>query len=169
MRLLNYITESFNKPYSFTMISQGKDAIEYEFYSGEIKYICSFFRMNGIKKLKNIENYDMYSIINKNTPFEPSREIDMWIMTFIVGDYDIDITGTGDAMRIFATIITIAKNAIKKVDPQFLIFTASEPSRIKLYDRIMKNIGRFTKSKHKFIGSYKGVNDTRYIIWDGKK
>lgn len=67
-------------------------------------------------------------------------------------EYDaknMDITGKGDAFRIFATVGTIVKEFLRSGKPNAEIteiyFTGktNEPSRIKLYDMIAKNINRF--------------------------
>jgi hypothetical protein len=61
----------------------------------------------------------------------------------------MDLTGKGDAFRIFATVGAIVKEFLRSGKPQAQIteiyFTGktSEPSRIKLYDMIAKNISRF--------------------------
>lgn len=49
----------------------------------------------------------------------------------------IDITGTGDAYAVFSTIHAIIKDFIEMENPSYLIFYAMEPSRQKLYDRIV--------------------------------
>lgn len=48
-----------------------------------------------------------------------------------------NITGSGNEIKIFATIKTIVEDFIKKNDPPEMYFSAksSEPSRIKLYNR----------------------------------
>lgn len=50
-----------------------------------------------------------------------------------------DIVGAGDAFRVLATITQIVKQFVATVDPEEMTFTASEKSRIKLYDRFEKN------------------------------
>ena len=61
----------------------------------------------------------------------------------------MDLTGKGDAFRIFATVGAIVKEFLRSGKPNARIteiyFTGKtkEPSRIKLYDMIAKNISRF--------------------------
>jgi len=56
-------------------------------------------------------------------------------------------TGKGDAFKIFATVAAIVKEFLSKtkVTVDALTFTGktAEPSRIKLYDRIAQNLGKF--------------------------
>ena len=51
-----------------------------------------------------------------------------------------DVTHTGHAFTIFATVIAIMKAFIAKQHPTIIYFSASEPSRMKLYDRFVKNV-----------------------------
>lgn len=48
------------------------------------------------------------------------------------------VTGTGKAYTVFATIIDILKKFVESVEPDSLTFNASEPSRQKLYTRLVK-------------------------------
>jgi len=52
------------------------------------------------------------------------------------------ITGTGDARRVFATVIDIVKKFAAAEKPEAIVFTASEPSRIRLYDAFVKRLDR---------------------------
>lgn len=72
----------------------------------------------------------------------------IWDITFSVspitgrgdgwGEED-DITGTGNAIAVFSTVIDIIQETVKSHNIQNLYFTAHEPSRIKLYDRMAKH------------------------------
>jgi hypothetical protein len=56
------------------------------------------------------------------------------------------ITGTGNSIRVFSTILAVLKDAIKR-NPDYskVIFSAkeTEPSRIKLYSRFADNVGKY--------------------------
>lgn len=71
---------------------------------------------------------------------------DEWEITFEVDDatmnmldkkdperYSMKPTGLGDQYKIFATVIDILKDFIRRVQPKSVEFTALEPSRIALY------------------------------------
>jgi len=55
---------------------------------------------------------------------------------------NIDITGSGHAFTIFATLAAIVKEFLAHYQPTRLYFSGSEPSRIKLYRRLVQNISR---------------------------
>ena len=50
------------------------------------------------------------------------------------------VTGSGDALQVFSTVIEIIQTTVKKKNIQHLYFTAdnNEPSRVKLYNRLAK-------------------------------
>jgi len=57
----------------------------------------------------------------------------------------IGMTGKGDAFRVFATVGSIVKQFVAKRKPPYISFSgkSSDAGRIKLYDMIAKNIGRY--------------------------
>lgn len=56
----------------------------------------------------------------------------------LVSKTGLDITGTGDAVKVFSTVKSILEAFIKTVNPDDIFFTSDEePSRVKLYDRFM--------------------------------
>jgi 4'-phosphopantetheinyl transferase EntD len=54
----------------------------------------------------------------------------------------MDITGSGDAERVFATVINAIKIFVDKVKPKFIVFSAKEPSRQSLYKALANRVGR---------------------------
>jgi len=66
----------------------------------------------------------------------------------------IGVTGKGDAFRIFATVGAIVKQFVAKRKPPYISFSgkSSDAGRIKLYDMIAKNIGRYLP-EYKLINS----------------
>jgi hypothetical protein len=53
-----------------------------------------------------------------------------------------EVTGTGDARKVFATVIDIVKKYVDKHHPVEISFSAKEPSRIRLYDAFLKRLDR---------------------------
>ena len=71
---------------------------------------------------------------------------DIWVVTFSI-DGDLAITGEGDEIKIFSTVLDVMKDFIQREVPQDLYFTAaktpeSNNSRIKLYTRLIKRFAR---------------------------
>jgi len=52
----------------------------------------------------------------------------------------MDITGKGEAVQIFATVVTAINKYIKAEKPLWISFSASEPSRAKLYQHMVKRL-----------------------------
>ena len=87
---------------------------------------------------------------------EWSDEESSWTVDFR-RDGAMNITGEGDAMRIFATVIQVIKEFIKKEKPQMLNFSAHKPltdpgnrsseltSRERLYKRMIQKYARQMK------------------------
>ena len=50
---------------------------------------------------------------------------------------EFGVTGQGDAAAIFATVYSTIKDYIAKNQPDFITFSAEEPSRKKLYSRMV--------------------------------
>ena len=79
----------------------------------------------------------------------------------------MELTGKGDAFRIFATVGAVVKEYLRTVKPYANITKlkfsgkTKEPSRIKLYDTIAKNIGKFLPD-FKFAGSAGSGNEKFY-------
>lgn len=52
--------------------------------------------------------------------------------------YTIDLTKSGNAFRVFATVLSIIRKSVAELHPKYLVFSAKEPSRQKLYQRFIK-------------------------------
>lgn len=64
------------------------------------------------------------------------------------GAYGYDVTHTGHAFSVFATVIVIMKAFITKHHPTVIYFSASESSRKKLYDRFVKMVSAAVPGYH---------------------
>jgi hypothetical protein len=56
----------------------------------------------------------------------------------------ITLTGTGNSRKVFGTVVNIVKDFLEQIKPSALYFTGekSEPSRIKLYDRLISQVDK---------------------------
>lgn len=137
-RHFDALTEAFNRPYRYTLTSKQSN-----FYIGKFDLpdkggITVFF-----EKYEWSEDEASWGIkFSRTNPKRPHASL--------------DVTGEGDAQRIFATVIAIIKEFIKKEKPQELNFAAHKPdwmtelphdhpkrskdltSREKLYKRLVK-------------------------------
>jgi hypothetical protein len=126
------LVESFNKPYKF----KGNGLSKKE---GNIKY--TFMTEFGSEVEVYFESY-----------FESDEDEDAGEESFSISfdrNGSSSVTGEGDAMRIFATVIFIIKEVVKKKNPKVMEFSAmkdatatrsapGQGSREKLYDRMLK-------------------------------
>mgnify|MGYP003565114399 CR=1 FL=1 len=73
-------------------------------------------------------------------------EMGLWGIAFTI-DGNIEITGKGDAFKIFSTIKYILLDFINKIKPDSFLFTSKEKTRNKLYDKFAKMIVNKTQYK----------------------
>ena len=76
-----------------------------------------------------------------------------WELTFQSDDRDnsFGVTGSGQAFTVFATVIHALKVFVQKTRPRpFIVFTAKEASREKLYDRFVPMVKRAVPGMHGF-------------------
>ena len=65
----------------------------------------------------------------------------VWELSF-VRNYGHDLTGTGSAPQVLATVMRIVRDFIQKHDPRTIVFSAKndEASRNKLYPKLMRKL-----------------------------
>lgn len=126
------LNEVFNKvlPYKWTQRSNDFHKASFTAPNGKqylvaLKYFEPFKNYNG-------EDYEGYW--NLNFRIEDDRLMRL--------DKEFDILGTGDQFVVFATVIAVLKDFVSRVRPTRIEFSASEPSRIKLYNRFIALVGR---------------------------
>lgn len=148
------VLESLETSYPWQM-SQRRDADVYEavFHvpigpgvPKPLRYTVSFARHNE----ENIPGTDepwwefTFAAHGEDSGYSNSKNDANWSQ---------DITHTGHAFTIFATVIAIMKAFIAKQQPAIINFSAYEPSRQRLYDRFIKNVSSA-------ISGYRGVKIT---------
>lgn len=112
------LTELFNNAFNYEL--ERKD-------SGSWKAI--FFTTNNSRVLVSFD--------------ESSTEVKAFDVDFrrgAPGATTYEITGEGDAIRIFSTVIEIIRDFVKRENPNIVTFNAKEPSRKKLYARLATKI-----------------------------
>ena len=75
-----------------------------------------------------------------------------WVFTFQsdVNDDPFGVTGEGDAFAVFATVIHALKVFVRTRNRPFIVFTAKEASRQKLYDRFIRLVAAAVPGMHGF-------------------
>ena len=100
--------------------------------------------------------YGAYKNTGLTIPKELHTSDIAWELTF--GDItvakfaaDYDLTGGGQAFTVFATVIHALKVFVQKTRPRpFIVFTAKEASREKLYDRFVRMVKPAVPGMHGF-------------------
>lgn len=121
MRSREIISELGNTPYRSLRSSHRGDRDEFVFQSDRTLYKV---------RVRYVGNHAIVGLVAQDLS---------------TGIQRIDITGTGNTARVFATVGAILREALGQNDVDFLEFEsdAGEPSRVGLYRRIARNIGRW--------------------------
>lgn len=138
MRLL----ELFDQPVKFEIVQAWKDQYRATF---QIKYkpyqvYIDVHKVATFLSPQAYENEEHQKILNSVIDRWPDAEI-AWI-EFATATGKTGITGTGDAFLVLSTVLRIVLTVASQYDIEWLCFDAKEPSRIKLYQHMLR---RYTK------------------------
>jgi hypothetical protein len=126
-----HINEAFNNPYPLSHDNKGSYG-QWSFVTDDdIFYLCTFNFGEEI--------------------LDDSSKLKYLIITFETESGEMNLTGTGDAFRVLASVIQAARNESKKFkEADYINFAAagSEPSRQKLYTRFTKILKKMYKFKY---------------------
>ena len=136
------LNEAFNRPYRYTKHVLFKGHTVYRFVPDDKTEVDVIFKENEIS---DDESY--------------------WAVSF-ERNMRQDMTGEGDAMRIFATVIDIIKDFSKKEKPQSLVFSAEKPAwRVSLphdHPKRSKEMGSREKLYKRLVQRYAGRMGYKY-------
>lgn len=112
------LIEVFDNPLKYEITTSGGASYVGDFDVGDTNYEFEAHQTSG-----GVDDPDYYTIeFTANTNNRTSQ----------------GITNTGNALQVFATIKAMVSEFIKLNNPEAILFTAKEPSRVKLYDRMAK-------------------------------
>lgn len=116
------LNEILNKPYDMRVKS-----------SDHLNWAATFRTDDNIDYVIYIENnYSEWEVIFKINSITALR----------MDKSPIGILNTGDAFRIFATVLNFIQKFIEKIKPTRIVFSAKEPSRKKLYSALVKKFSK---------------------------
>lgn len=150
IKFSQYIEEAFDSSYKFNGNKVSGDEYAYGFDSeytdreGKTKKSRIQVDIIGIENA-NDDDYYIWDIgfSRKRLPNAVAGKRSL----VIPGQPSYDMTGDGDALKIFSTVMKIAQDFVKKEDPKYVSFAAEKPkgtpskvmaSREKLYLRMSK-------------------------------
>ena len=144
---VQHLDEAFDKPYRFTKKKLYDGYVIYEF------------------KTDDDSNVDVVFMENEISDDESS-----WVVDFSRKG-SMAVTGEGDAMRIFATVIEVLKDFAKKEKPQELVFSAEKPawqiSLPKDHPKKSKEMGSREKLYKRMVKRYAGKMGYKYTTSTG--
>ena len=116
-------------------VTEALDSTPYKYDFDQVghTYVATFMTVN------NVEYETLIEILGPqiNSPIEV-----IFNMINNEGDPSIGIENTGDARRVFATVIDIIKKYTSMNKPIEIEFSAKEPSRVRLYDAFIRRLDR---------------------------
>lgn len=134
------ITELFDKPVKITDEDYDRENVLVK------------FNIDGV-------NYMFYATVAYGDPT-------CWEVEFS-GKGTTKITNTGNEIKVFSTVVQIMKNMLQLYNIETLYFTADEPSRQKLYnrmvDKLLPNWHKSFDNEHGIFQVTKPNADTRTI------
>ena len=139
-------------------VTEALDSKPYKYDFDQIghTYVATFITAN------NVEYETLIEILGPqlNSPIEV-----IFNMINNEGDPSIGIENTGDARRVFATVIDIIKKYTSMNKPIEIVFSAKEPSRIRLYDAFIRRLDRELPKYELHTAQDKGYNaGKKYIL-----
>lgn len=123
------LKELFSDIYSYEKTRDDADQVEYEFFA----------KGHPDDDDPDDPEYNK-SLINVTFQLQDG----VWLVGFY-RDGDHDLTGAGDALKIFSTVLDVIKLHCRKHKVNYLGWSAkkSETSRVKLYNRLIKRVDGF--------------------------
>lgn len=135
------LLEIFDKPVEWTIELMTDTNTGYEFNINNIEYEVEFFKMvfrNLEVLLKNQNLYD--ELARKVQSFPDKKDVNIYGVQFSTGgNYEITGKVGSQAPQVFTTVIDIMKHYVRThPNANILMFSSKEPSRNKLYDRMIR-------------------------------
>ena len=125
------LNELFDQKYSWEWETTGRQYTAFFTTDKEITYAVD---ITPVAHTDLIDN----EMIRKYDPvWKPDFAIEQYSGKAATKD-TTGITGSGNEFLVFSTVIDILKSFIKKEKPNAILFSAKEPSRVKLYDTFVK-------------------------------
>lgn len=141
------INEVFRKSSQLTSRHKWTSPTVAEFFiNNEMRYVVDFHKTEldhefGAYYHHLVEEYPILDYFNNLNGYLVSMRLA--IFNFEDSD-DWDrgwgITGTGNAFKVFATLTEIIREFVEQKQPEYITFSAKEPSRQRLYNRWSKTL-----------------------------
>jgi hypothetical protein len=162
------LNELFNKSLPFKKLESSQNYVVYSFMAKdpqftmmveELEYIvvlqtaqCIYAEVLGFECGKDVWDFSFYSKEHNEYFNEHSR------------DNPYGILDTRNALPVLATVSKIFPLAIKEKNPNIVIMTADEPSRIKLYKRGVPALARSVGMNVKLMDNPKSPGGKMFVL-----
>jgi len=115
--------------------------VMYTFKVEDLHYIVKFLDV----KTKFID-YEFENLISANEE-PPENVVEISYGINLGYKVEMGVSGTGNSIQVFSTVLDIIKTQLNKMNYRFIVFSAKEDSRQKMYDRLARLIANNTQMK----------------------
>lgn len=153
------LMELTEKPYPYQIIMTDPDYYRFEFTTDKnIVYTVTLTIDIGLHPNEFDDNFNIDPTKAKN--------MDIVFTASQGDDYVTDITGTGDAFRVFSTITDIIKKAVTRIQPDMITMAASidEPSRVRLYRSLASRLAKVLPTFTYYTKRQDDINFVEYVL-----
>jgi hypothetical protein len=111
-------------------------------------------KIRSSKFVESNKNLPVYDITFEDSDYSPMKDEQ--------GKSSFGITGEGNAVEVFSKVVGLLRDFLSTNNLRVISFTASEPSRIKLYNRMVK---RLASELGYSLFIYNDVYRTNYVLY----
>jgi hypothetical protein len=153
------LNEELDEPVYFNRVGNSyKFIIRDKNLTNELHYSVFFNPYTGEISYKTLKEFKKISPELK----KEIEELKPTVVSFLYGEY-FNITGSGHVKKVFSTVIEIIKDYVNSNKPKYLMFSATEKSRIKFYNMLIDRIGKYTNN-YILYKKYSNPEVTYYIL-----
>ena len=153
----SYLTELFEQPYVFrydTRVRASSNSVQH-----------TFVYRSPRAKSETDESEDLVVVFVQDPILQQHFDPDRWSLMFDVGG-DMDVTGRGDASRVFATVLDAIQRFIRAQSPKRIAFDAEKSksgSRIRLYTALVKRFA--SRLGYRLVSNHTSPVAKQYHEW----
>lgn len=130
--------------------------VMYTFKVNDLHYIVKFLDV----KVEHVE-YEFENLISPNEE-PPENVVEISYGINLGYKVEMGISGTGNSIQVLSTVLSIIKKQLSKMNYRFVVFSAKEESRQKIYDRLANLIAK--DSQMKLADTFQDNEGKNYIL-----
>ena len=150
------LNEIFDKVLDYQGPIVNGGLVMYTFKIGDLNYIVKFLDV----KTKFID-YEFENLISSDEE-PPENVVEISYGLNLGYKVEMGVSGTGNSIQVFSTVLDIIQKQLTKMNYRFVVFSAKEESRQKMYDRLSKMIAK--NSQMSLVDTFSDETGKNYIL-----